>query len=151
MPAERIIPSISILLRWRDEGLTHQQMADRVYSQTGKVVTRGAISAALSRAGETHRVRYDDTIPWDRIKIEHNQEYPLVMLRLLARRERSLPIAPDQEERLDSWLERLDREDAVVMYEPRSEAGFYYVPRKREDGEGYVRRPKSTRQGRSAS
>ena len=152
MPAPRYIPSLSVLLRWREEGLTHQEMADRVYAREGVRVTRSAVSAALSRAGETHRIRYDDVIPWERIRIEHNQEYPLTMLRLLARKERGLDMSDDQAHRLDRWLERMDEEDAVVHYEPRSKDGFYYVPRKPEDGTGYVRRPKAApRRARPAS
>lgn len=141
MPAPRHLPSDSTLLKWRDEGLTHQQIADRVYEREGIKVTRSAVSVALHRAGETHKIRYADEVPWERIKSVHNQEYPLTMLRTLGRRNRGLPISKIQDERLDSWLNRLDEEDAVVHYEPRSERGFYYVPRLPEDGDGYVRKP----------
>ena len=150
MPAPRSLPSDSTLLKWRDEGLTHQQIADRVYDREGVRVTRSAVSVSLHRAGETHKVRYLEQVPWDRIKAVHNQEYPLTMLRSLARRNRGLPISQIQSERLDSWLERLGEEQAVVHYEPQSEHGFYYVPRQPEDGDGYVRKP-SRAKGRPSS
>lgn len=147
MPRERILPSDSVLERYLDEGMTHKEIAEKVSKETGHKVSRSTVSVAISRAGLSDRVRYDDVIPWERIKVEHNTEYPLQMLRLLARTERGLPVSVDQRERLERWMERLDEENAVVHYEPRSEQGFWYVPREKGD-KGYIRTPKARpRQG----
>lgn len=131
MPARRILPSDSILAKWREEGLTYRQICDRVYEQTGERVNPPTIGAALSRAGLTDRVRYDDALPWDHIRIEHNNHYAAVMLRVWARRKRNLPLTNEQEARLESWLARLKDENAIVVYRPDSPDGFYYVPRKK--------------------
>lgn len=140
MPARRILPSDSILAKWREQGLTYRQIADRVYEQTGERVNPPTIGAALSRAGLTDRVRYDEALPWDKIMTKHNYHYAASMLRYYARRGRGLPLTAEQEERLDSWLERLKREKAIVVYRPDSPDGFYYVPRKKGE-RGPARKP----------
>jgi hypothetical protein len=140
MPARRILPSDSILAKWRDEGLTYRQIADRVYEQTGERVNPPTIGAALSRAGLTDRVRYDDSLPWDRILMKHNHHYAATMLRYHARKKRNLPLTEEQEARLESWLNRLKKEGAVVVYRPDSPDGFYYVPRRKGE-RGPVRKP----------
>lgn len=133
MPAKRYLPSDSTLVEWA-KVMTHQQIADRIYEDTGYKVARSTVSAALSRAGETNRVRYESTIPWPRIKVEHNHHYAVTMLRLLARREDGQELNDSQSARLDSWLQRLEDEDAVVVYRPDTEDGFYYVRRQKSDG-----------------
>ena len=130
MPARRILPSDSTLAKWREEGLTYQQICARIEEQTGEKVNPPTIGAALSRAGLTDRVRYSDALPWDNIKTQHNNHYAASMLRAWARRKRNLPLTAEQEARLDSWLARLKQEDAIVVYRPNSPDGFYYVPRK---------------------
>ena len=140
MGAPRVLPSDSILKRWA-KTMTHQQIADRVYKEEGVRVSRSSVSAALSRAGLTNRVRYADTIPWSPIKIAHNHHYALTMLRAKARRDSGLPVPAEQVERLDSWLARLKADDAVVAYIYDSPDGFYYVYREKADGKGIVRKP----------
>lgn len=130
MPARRILPSDSILAKWRDEGLTYKQMARRVEEQTGERVNPATIGAALSRAGLTDRVRYDDVIPWH-VKVEHNYSYVLTMLRYFARRKHNLGLTDEQESRLDSWLATMKEQNAIVVYRPNSPDGFYYVPRRK--------------------
>lgn len=134
MAAPRYLPSDSTLRKWRvDEGLTLKQIVERVKETEGYEVSVGSVASALSRAGITSRIRYDDVIPWTPIKVGHNKEYQLVMLRLLARRRNGRKLTADESARLDAWLERLEEEDAVVTYKYDSEYGFYYVKRKPED------------------
>ena len=136
MAAPRYLPDDKTLAEWA-KTMTHQQIADRVYRDTGYRVSRSSVSAALSRAGETSKVRYE-TIPW-RVRVRHNHEYPLVMLRLLARRNSGEELTDEQSKRLDSWLSRLERDKVVVAYAPDTEEGFFYVPRERGD-KNYVRK-----------
>jgi len=138
MPANRVLPSDSTLAEWA-KTMTHQQIADRVYAETKIKVARSTVSEALSRAGETNRVRYDEVIPWDRIKVEHNYHYALQMLRLKARVDQGVEINQEYIKRLESWEARLDQENAVVAYEPKSPDGFYYVRRLPSDGDSLVR------------
>ena len=148
MSAPRYVPSDSTLAKWREQGLTLNEMVYRIEADTGHRVARSTVASALSRAGLTNRIRYDDDIPWPRVKLEHNRHYALTMLRYLARRNRGLPMNDNQEERLDSWLERLKEEKAVVTYRPDSPDGFYYIPWKKSDGDGVVRRPPKRRSSR---
>lgn len=133
MGKERVIPSDKKLQEFVEEGMTHQAIADYVSQDTGIPIARSTISAALSRAGLTERIRYDEVIPWTPIKTEHNMHYALVCLRLLARRQNGDAMDQDKNDRLDSFLARLETHDAVVSYYAPSESGFHYVPRSDED------------------
>jgi hypothetical protein len=128
MPAHRLLPDNGTLRHWvKDDGLTHQQVADRIYTTTGVRVSRTTVSAALSRAGISKPTsRYRDELPW-RVKIEHIKEYPARMLRLLGRRRAGLPLNPVEEDRLDAWLLKLEEDHAVIAYDPESPYGFYYI------------------------
>lgn len=128
MPAERLIPDNSTLEHWvKDEGLTHQEIADRIFITSGVRVTRMAVSTALSRAGISKpKPRYDETIPWT-VKMDHIKEYPARMLRLLGRRRAGNPMNDREAQRLDSWLAKLEEDHAVVGYDPDSQYGFYYI------------------------
>lgn len=141
MAAPRVVPSDAMLQKYVERGLTHQQIADLVTKESGIPVARSTISAALSRAGLTQRVRYDEVIPWKKIKAEHNQHYALTMLRCKARMDAGLEVKDEQIKRLESWLQKLADEDAVVVYLPDTDAGFYYVKRKPSDGDSIVRVP----------
>lgn len=127
MPAVRLLPDNNTLQRWVEEGLTHQQIADRVFQQTGNTVSRSTVSAALHRAGLTEPApRYKDELPWH-VKVQHITEYPARMLRLLGRRRLGDELNETDEKRLDSWLKQLEDQHAVVAYDPDSRYGFYYV------------------------
>jgi hypothetical protein len=139
MAPPRYLPSDS-KLKQLARTMTHQQIADWVYRETGHKVARSTVSAALSRMGETDRVRYDDVIPW-RVRLPHTNHYALMMLRYYARRKHGLELTQDQSERLDSWLSKLKDMGGVVAYYPDSEDGFYYVPRLPEDKRGIIRQP----------
>lgn len=139
MAAPRYLPSDSTLAKWRDEGLTHAQIADRVYAETGYRVSRSTVSAALSRAGLTSRVRYSDWLPWKRIATEHNGHYAAQMLRAGARIEAGEETSEALRSRYQNWKTRMDAEDACVHYDPDTVDGFYYV-RRRPGIDGLVRK-----------
>ena len=133
MPAKRLIPSDSILEKWLNEGLTHQEMVDRIRETENIVVGKSAVAAALSRAGLTNRIRYETHIPWSPIRSDHGRAYPLTMLRFLARRDAGEQLTAAQADRLDSWLQRLEEENAVVDYVYDDPDGFVYRRRKKGD------------------
>lgn len=142
MPKPRKLPSESILRKWVEvEGLSHGEIVDRIREETGQEVSRSSVSAALSRAGFTHRVRYDDEIPWPRISVDHNTAFPLFMLRTQARINRGLPVKPRDAERLEEWKKELTEKKLVVHYEPRSPQGFFYVEARPGVDTGLVRVP----------
>lgn len=130
MPAVRLLPDNQTLRRWVEEdGLTHQEIADRIEKETGQRVARSTVSAALSRAGlSAKQERYTDEIPW-RVEARHLREYPARMLRLLGRRNRGLSLKEEEDLRLTNWLDMLSEQNAVVAYDPTAVEGFVYTER----------------------
>jgi len=115
-----------------ERGMTHEQIA----KEHG--VGRSAVSAALSRAGLTNPVRYDDTIPW-RVKLTHSRHYDLWMLRVGHRLTHDLPATPDEVKRFTSWERDLNDAGAVITYLPDTEEGFHWV--ERQEGDAQWHRP----------
>jgi len=131
MGRPRYLPSDRELQRLLDQGNSHQDIVQYVFDTTGERVSRTTVSAAISRAGLSKpQSRYQETIPW-RVKVEHIRDYPARMLRLLGRRMEGQVLNPTEANRLDSWLQQLLEDDAVVVYDPQS--GFGYASRKPED------------------
>lgn len=131
MPTPRLIPDSTELRRLVREGKTHADIAELVYERTGQRVTRGAVSAAISRAGLSSPAnRYTDHLPW-RVKIEHSKHYAARMLRLLGRRDNGEELAEGDSNRLDAWLAKISAENVVVAYAPHTAEGFFYVPKPR--------------------
>lgn len=140
MAPPRFLPSDSTLAQWVEEGLTHKQMAERVKETTGVEVAVGTVSAALSRAGLTDQLRYDEWIPWSPIRIDHANAYPLLMLRYYARRESGIKLTDMQETKLNNWIARMEEENAVVTYVHDSSDGWYYTPRRDGIDTGVIRK-----------
>ena len=138
MAAKAKLPSLPTLLRWRDEeGLTHKQIAQRVSEQEGVPVSRSAVSVALLRAGETsEKPRYDDIIPWG-VTAKWNTQWPLQMLRRVARQRRGMTLSDGEQKGLLSWMAALQEGSVVVAYHP--DTGLWYVPR--QDGDLEFTRP----------
>lgn len=142
MPKPRKLPSESILRKWVEvEGLTHGEIVDRIEQETGERVSRSSVSAALSRAGYTRRVRYDEEIPWPRISADHNTGFQIFMLRTQARINRGLPVKARDKERLDEWKKEMKTKGLVVHYEPRSPEGWFYTKARPGIDTGLVRVP----------
>tara|TARA_R110002020_G_scaffold26085_3_gene84428 strand:- start:2968 stop:3414 length:447 start_codon:yes stop_codon:yes gene_type:complete len=133
MAAIKRLPDINRLLTWTQQGLTQEEICQRIYDETGYLPSRSSVSAALSRAGKSKTMpRYEDTIPW-RVKQEHLREYAPRMLRLLGRKRSGTELTPEEQARLDGWLNKLDDENAVVAYDPEFRFGFVYVDREPDD------------------
>lgn len=130
MGRPRISPTPKELERFLADGLTHDQIVDEVYEATGIRLQRGTISSAIARAGLAEMTRYEEELPWT-VRSEHQRDYPAKMLRCLARRRRDDPITENENQRLDSWLARMERDGTVVVYDP--EVGFAYGLRSPDD------------------
>lgn len=141
MARKRILPDNATLKRWvQVEHLTHAQIAERIYLESGEPVARSTVSAALSRAGLSDtRPRYKNTLPWT-VRIAHLSEYPARMLRLLGRRmDGKAPLSDGEARRLDSWLAMLKADKLVVAYDPNNmDQGFHYIDKGPGDGKGGI-------------
>lgn len=139
---------MEVLVRWRDEGLTQQQIADRVNSTDERIVsgelaqvTRSAVSVALVRADKSdQRNRYSAEIPWSPIRPEHQKDHSLTMLRTWARVNSSDATLPQKaRDRYERFAARLERDNVVVDYNEQS--GFSLVPRRPGVDTGLIRAP----------
>ena len=118
------------VVRWIEEGKSEQWMTEEYERRYNLVVPRTAFAALRARrgpvAGDSHRAAL---IPWE-IREEHRWEYPLAMLRLEARRREGRPLRPIDVQRLTSWKVQLEDKGAVVHYDPDTDEGWSYVPRR---------------------
>lgn len=135
-----------MLVRWRDEGLTQQQIADRVNATDERItsgevapVTRSAVSVALVRADKAdQRSRYAVEVPWSPIRPEHQKDHLLTMLRTWARVNAGDATLPDAaRDRYERFAARLERDHLVVDYD--EESGFSLVPRRPGIDAGLIR------------
>lgn len=148
---ERTLPDVEVLVAWRAEGLTQQQMADRINESNRRVladayvpVTRSAVSVALSRAAKADtRPRYPNKIPWSPIAPEHQKDHLLTMLRTWARIVHEDPTVPDAaRHRYERFRDRLLRDGQVVDYSAAE--GFHLVDRRPGVDTGLIRDPYRT-------
>ncbi|MBP7973208.1 MAG: hypothetical protein WBB44_10595 [Candidatus Nanopelagicales bacterium] len=148
MSRQRVLPPVEVLVRWRDEGLTQQQIADRVNTTDERIVsgelaqvTRSAVSVALVRADKAdQRNRYSAEIPWSPIRPEHQKDHSLTMLRTWARVNSSDATLPQKaRDRYERFAARLERDNVVVDYNEQS--GFSLVPRRPGVDTGLIRAP----------
>lgn len=136
MARPRILPDTSTLKHWvEDEGLTHEAIADRIAQETGQRPARATVSVAISRAGISEpRHRFKDEIPW-RLTGKDLKAYPVRMLRLLGHRRNENDLTEAENKRLDNWLAMLERENAVVAWDPDSTPAVFYIDRQPGDGD----------------
>lgn len=129
---QQLVPGKEVLRRYAQAGLTQRQMVEAWERESNIRVSRSAMGMALARyeivGNRRRRARYEDMIPWT-VKNEHQKSYDLWMLRLEARRRRGEEIDAGQLSRLNSWRLDLIEESAVIVYDPDTEQGFFWVPR----------------------
>jgi len=127
MGAKKLLPDNRTLVNWVERGYSHDEITRLVYEETGNQVSRGAIAAALSRAGLTEvRPRYEIEVPW-KVKAKHQQATAVRMLRNLGRVRAGGTLSVDEQKKFDSWVTRMEDDNLVVAYDPESEPGFFYV------------------------
>lgn len=127
MPPRTRVPDKVTLTRWRDEGLSQQDMVERTLQETGEQVTRSAIANAMVRYGlSANGNRYEDEVPWD-INPVHATSTPLRNLRLLGRRNNGKNLNERERVLLDSWLHELRVKQWIVGYDYDDINGFHYI------------------------
>lgn len=130
MGRSRISPTEKELEELLRLGYTHEQIVEKVYEETGVRLSRSTISVAIGRAGLQTQNRYTEEIPW-KVATKYLRAYPAKMLRLLGRRRAGLELSEVEDHRLDAWLAKLEKENAVVVYDPSR--GFGYAERVASD------------------
>lgn len=141
MGRTKLVPAKDELRKMLSAGMSHGEIAQVVYERTGQRVTPAAVSVARLRYGlPAQAPKYVDALPW-RVKVEHNTRYIARMLRAHARRKAGLPLPPETERRLDTWINTLKANNAVVHYQPNTEEGFFYVDPRPGIDRGLIRVP----------
>lgn len=143
MSARRKLPPAQELEKLVDKGLTHQQIAEQISEEIGEPVSRSAVAVALSRANRTRRTIANKAVPWV-VRPEHQNRYDLHMLRVHRRIESGKDVRASDLDRYHAWVQHLKENDAVIHYEPRSQLGFWLVPRRHGVDKGLIREPEPT-------
>lgn len=139
MPAPRVLPDDSILLRERDfEGLSLEEIADR------HRVSKSAVSQRFTNMGRPFggnaQMDYQSVIPW-KIERAHMPLDAANRLRAHVRHQSGIPLAESAERRLTNWHARLRAEGSVLTYDPQAESPWQYVARVPSDGDLIIRWP----------
>lgn len=127
-------PTLARLL----EKMTPEQIV--IWCRENPPYTSPTVSTIERAMREWGLVKKDPLRPW-RIKVQHNQRYPLKMLRLVRKTRNGADLTKEEQKRLDSWLGEMRRADAVVHYDPDTEQGFWYVRRRPGADKDLVRDP----------
>lgn len=129
MPASKIVDEGEVI-RWIEEGRTYAWMSEEYLNKYNIETSPSMWSNFRRRHGLDRRIaRNDELIPWE-VQVQHRWRYPLAMLRHEARRRAGMDQAADIPEKLEAWKRNLEAENVVVHYEPDTEDGFFYVPRR---------------------
>lgn len=150
MPAHSKVQDMQEALRWLEEGKTYQWIVDKYVEKYGIETTISMWAGIRRRHGiDTRIVRDEQLIPWA-VKEEHRHGHAVSMLRAEARRRAGKTLTPVMEDMLTSWLAGLERANEVVHYDPDTDEGWWYVPRRDGVDKDLIREPKR-RTGRRSS
>lgn len=123
--------------------MTQAQMVDAWEQESGMRVSRSAIAMAMSRwdvPAQKPRPRYEDMLPWH-VLAEHRLNAQARLLRLEGRRRKGGHLTDRELAWLTTWREELAAANAVIVYDPDTEEGFFWVVREETDDD-VIRRPK---------
>jgi len=128
-------------LKWIKQGRTYKWMCETYREKYNIETTPSMWSNFRRRRGIDRRVVWDDQlIPWS-IKLEHRYSYAIQMLRKEARRRAGTEISPETEHEVDTWIAGMTRDGTVVHYEPETDQGWFYVPRRPGVDKDLIREP----------
>lgn len=125
---QQVAPDKTQLGRYLAEGLTQQQIVDAWEADSGVRVSRSTIAMAIDRYNlrSAHsRPRYFEMIPWE-VKTEHAHHNDARMLRLEARRRQGGNLTEKEARILTAWRVLLDERNAVILYDPQTEQGWWW-------------------------
>jgi hypothetical protein len=118
------------VLRWFEEGRSYSWMVEEYRRKYNIETTIPMWGGFRRRHGLPARITRDVTlIPWA-VKEEHRWEFPLQMLRAEGRRRSGKKLDPENERKLKGFRQRLHDDGTVVHYDPDTDEGFFYVPRR---------------------
>lgn len=129
------------VIRWFEEGRTYAWMSEQYLEKYNIEMSLSAWGNFRRREGLDRRHnRDDDLIPWA-VKLEHRQGWAVQMLRAEARRRARMEITPEREHEVDTWIAGLHENNTVVHYDPDTDQGWFYVPRRPDIDTDLIRKP----------
>jgi hypothetical protein len=129
MPARKIQDETEAI-RWIESGKTYAWMVEEYRRKYNIEISATTFSNLRKRRGLDRRIeRNHDLIPWA-VKPEHRFRNQIVMLRAVARERNGKTVNPQTKRALTSWLISMEEQDLVVHYDPDTDEGFFYVPRR---------------------
>jgi hypothetical protein len=133
MSNARRVPDADQLRAYLDRGLTHAEIADAWFNDSGTRVSRSTVSMAVARFNlKDHspraHMRHSDLIPW-KLEGEHVYKPEARLLRLEGRRRAGHMLREDETRWLENWKQELSEAGAVIHYDPDTEEGFFWVTR----------------------
>ncbi|WP_240942573.1 hypothetical protein [Planosporangium thailandense] len=129
MPSSKIVNEQEVIY-WIEEGRTYKWIVEE-YRRKYNIETTISMWGNLRRRRgiDTRIVHDEDLIPWQ-VEERHRWAYPAVMLRAAGRRRAGREIGGEYSSRLDTWLRARAEDDTVVHYDPDTDEGWFYVPRR---------------------
>lgn len=147
MPARKIQDEQEAI-RLLESDMTYAEIINFYREKYGIDTTLGLWSRFRARRGIPRRITRDPKlIPWE-VKLEHRHLYPIIQLRAEARRRAGNELSPEDNARLDRWLDRMKEDGTVLHYEPDTDDGWFYVPRREGVDLDIIREPEADRLGR---
>lgn len=141
MPNRSKIQDEQELVKWIEEGRTYRWMKEQYLKKYKLDVSITMFSNFRRRKGLDGRiVRDDNLIPWQ-VNPEHRFAWAIQMLRAEARRRAGHVDSESVLESLAGFKRTLDREQAVVHYDPNTKQGFFLVRRRDEVDTDLIREP----------
>lgn len=130
---------ISEILQMLRNDATYRAVAEHLMQAYGLSVSPETVRRTALRNG--YQPRNISCADLDALGVPERRraDPPARRLRTLARRGKNLPNPADDDERLDSWLEKLDRYDEVVTWDPTQE---YDDHGNLTESKGWVYRPR---------
>lgn len=143
MPARKIV-NVDEARAWIVEGKSYQWIIEQYRERYDVETTVAMWSNFRRRQGvSTRNVRDEGLIPW-RVEAPHRRAYLAEMLRLEARARADAKLSDRERHRLGLFRANLAENDAVIHYDPESENGFHYVPRRAGIDHDLIRVPERT-------
>lgn len=129
--------------RWYQQGRPYKWIIEQYAKKYNIEIRTSTIGNWRTQLGitERRRTRHTDLVPWE-ILPEHRYHRFLTWLRQESTRRGGGKLKPDQERRLDWFLDELKELNAVIHYDPETEDGFHLVGREAQDTD-IIRKPRS--------
>lgn len=141
MGASKIVDDDEVK-RWFEEGKTYAWMIEEYKRKYNIETSTSMWGNYRARHGLNRRVAWDqDLIPWA-IELRHRYSYPILMLRKEARRRAGFEATEEQNHQIDAWLAGMEESGAVLHYDPDTEEGWFYVPRREGIDKDIIREPR---------